>query len=137
MAQRREQLSAHPLYGVVMREIGSRQIVAALFGILGVATIALNALAIALGRAGSQGALSIGVLYGIAALLTAYGLWNRRPLAPKAFLAWCSTIVLFMSAVFYEDPDLADPWLLPSGILLFVIFYFGWRKIRSLCAPAV
>jgi hypothetical protein len=131
------QLKPDPLYGVVMSEIGGRHIVAAMFGILGVATIALGALAILLGRSGDPGALSIGLLYGITAVLTSYGLWNRKRLAPKAFLAWCSTIVLFMSAVFFDDPGLADPWLIPSGILLFAVFYFGWRKIRSVCAPAV
>ena len=118
-----------------MSEIGGRQIVAALFAILGVATIAFNALAIALGRAGSSGVLAVGLLYSVAALLTARDIWNRTALAPKAFVAWCLSVVLFMSVLFYEDPDLADPLLIPSGILLFAIFYLGWRKLRSVCAP--
>lgn len=94
-------------------------LVAAVLGLLGVASILSNLGAIVLGLDRVPAWMeAFGIVYGAAALLTALLIWSQSPWARLAFVVW-SVLVLCAGGILW--PHVESKWQLISGIVALLL----------------
>jgi hypothetical protein len=110
-----------------------------LLGFLGAATLITYAIAVLRFPSESVDELFLtllGVGSAAAAILSAWLLWRVSAHAPKAFLAWCLSTIVFDIVLASGISEMRDPLMLPSYVLAVVLFAWGYRYTRRACRPA-
>jgi hypothetical protein len=99
--------------------------IASFFLLLGIVTTAADSIGFVRFGSLSPYRESVALLYGIASTVTGVALWLRSHFARYAYLAWCSTIPLFVLTY----PEARDPYLLPSYVGLIAILAWVYSRV--------